>query len=110
MKVATLEKFHFRGGENQDPGDPVVEKIRRGRIFSFKQGGRLTQDDTMVLFLINEAYFRASRLIFNVPQHIPRTKQTFETLERSIFIQTILDHFESPLSMSFQPFSEKCLR
>ena len=37
MKVATLEKFHLRGGGgwggNQDPGDPGVG------FFSFKQGG-----------------------------------------------------------------------
>ena len=46
-------------------------------------------------------------LIFNVFQYIPRRKQTFETLEKRIFTQTILDHFEIPLSMSFYPFSEK---
>ena len=46
MKVATLEKFHLRGG-NQDPGDPGVGKVR-GDDFSFKQGGgELTLDDTM---------------------------------------------------------------
>ena len=39
MKVATLEKFHLRGG-NQDPGDPGVEKVRAGKdFFSVKQGG-----------------------------------------------------------------------
>ena len=40
MKVATLEKFHLRGG-NQDPGDPGVGKGREGGkdFFSFKQGG-----------------------------------------------------------------------
>ena len=38
MKVATLEKFHLRGG-NQDPGDPGVEKVRGEDFFSFKQGG-----------------------------------------------------------------------
>ena len=32
MKVATLEKFHLRG-ENQDPGDSGVEKVRGERIF-----------------------------------------------------------------------------
>ena len=30
MKVATLEKFHLRGGGNQDPGDPAVGKVRGG--------------------------------------------------------------------------------
>ena len=39
MKVATLEKFHLRWG-NQDPGDPGVGKVREGKdFFSFKQGG-----------------------------------------------------------------------
>ena len=33
MKVATLEKFHLRGGGNQDPGDPGVGKVRGERIF-----------------------------------------------------------------------------
>ena len=48
MKVATLEKFHFRGG-NQDPGDPGVGKVRgRKDFFSFKQGEGL--DDTMALW------------------------------------------------------------
>ena len=38
MKVATLEKIHLRGG-NQDPGDPGVGKVRGGGgFFSFKQG------------------------------------------------------------------------
>ena len=32
MKVATLEKFHLKGG-NQDPGDPGVEKVRGGGFF-----------------------------------------------------------------------------
>ena len=36
-----------------------------------------------------------SLLIFNVPQHIPGRKQTFETLEKRNFAQTILDHFET---------------
>ena len=35
-------------------------------------------------------------LIFNVPQHIPRIKQTFEASENSIFTQTILDQFRAP--------------
>ena len=30
MKVATLEKFHVREG-NQDPGDPGVGKVRGGK-------------------------------------------------------------------------------
>ena len=39
MKVATPEKFHLRGG-NQDPGDPGVGKVRGGEdFFSFRQGG-----------------------------------------------------------------------
>ena len=38
MKVATLEKFHLSGG-NQDPGDPGVGKVRGEGFFSFKQGG-----------------------------------------------------------------------
>ena len=40
MKVAMLEKFHlrWRGGENQDPGDPGVGKVRGKGFFSFKQG------------------------------------------------------------------------
>ena len=46
-------------------------------------------------------------LIFNVSHHISRGKQAFETLEKRIFIQTKLDHFENTLSMSFYPFSEK---
>ena len=37
MKVATLEKFHLRGG-NQDPGDPGVGKVRGGWLF-FQAGG-----------------------------------------------------------------------
>ena len=37
MKVATLEKFHLRGA-NQDPGDPGVGKVRGGGFF-FLQGG-----------------------------------------------------------------------
>ena len=49
-------------------------------------------------------------LIFNAPQHSPRRKQTFKTLEKSIFTQTILDHFETPLSLSFHPFLESFLR
>ena len=32
MKVATLEKIHLRGG-NQDPGDPGVGKVRGGEDF-----------------------------------------------------------------------------
>ena len=48
-------------------------------------------------------------LIFNVPQHIPRRKQTSETLRKSISSQTILYHFETLLSMSFHPFSENFL-
>ena len=37
------------GGGNQDPGDPRVGKVREGKdFFSFKQGGGLTLDDTMV--------------------------------------------------------------
>ena len=39
-------------------------------------------------------------LIFSVPQHIPSRKQTSETLRESIFTQTILDHFETPLCTS----------
>ena len=44
MKVATLEKFHLRGGggggENEDHGDPGLGKVREGRdFFSFNQGG-----------------------------------------------------------------------
>ena len=42
--------------------------------------------------------------MLNVPQHIPRRKKTFETLEKSIFTQTIPDHLEAPLGMSFHPF------
>ena len=39
MKVATLEKFHLRGGGYQDPGDSGVGKVRGGRgFFPFKQG------------------------------------------------------------------------
>ena len=49
-------------------------------------------------------------MIFNVPQHISMRKQTFEILEKSIFTQTILDHFETPLSMFFHSFSENFLR
>ena len=41
MKVATLEKFHLSGG-NQDPGDPGVGKVRGEGFFSFKQGGGRT--------------------------------------------------------------------
>ena len=42
-----LEKFHLRG-ENQDPGDPWVGKVRGGGGFFFLQaGGGLTLDDTM---------------------------------------------------------------
>ena len=48
-------------------------------------------------------------LISNAPQHIQKRKQTFETLENSIFTQTILDHFVVPLSRFFHPFSEKNL-
>ena len=39
MKVATLEKFHLRGGENQGPGDPGVEKVRGGGFFFLQAGG-----------------------------------------------------------------------
>ena len=39
MKVATLEKFHLRGGGDQDPGNPGVGKVRGEGFFSFKQGG-----------------------------------------------------------------------
>ena len=40
MKVATLQKFHLRGGGNQDPGDPGVGKVRGGEdFFPFKHGG-----------------------------------------------------------------------
>ena len=39
MKVATLEKFHLRGG-NQDPGDTEVGKASGEKdFFPFKQGG-----------------------------------------------------------------------
>ena len=40
MKVATLEKFHLRGG-NQDPGDPGVGKVRGGGedFFPSSRGG-----------------------------------------------------------------------
>ena len=38
MKVATLEKFHLKGG-NQDPGDPGVGKVRGGGGFFFLQAG-----------------------------------------------------------------------
>ena len=53
MKVATLEKFHLRRG-NQDPGDPGVREVRGGKdFFSFKQGGGgLTLDDTMIVQMI----------------------------------------------------------
>ena len=39
MKVATLEKFHLRGGGNQDPGDPGVGKVRGEKGFFFLQAG-----------------------------------------------------------------------
>ena len=59
MKVATLEKFHLRGGRgwgSQDPGDPGVGKVREGEdFFSFKHGRGLTLDDTMCKILILEA-------------------------------------------------------
>ena len=59
MKVAAREKFHLMGeGGNQDPGDPGVGKVRGGGgggrrgggkgFFSFKQGGELTLDDTVI--------------------------------------------------------------
>ena len=38
MKVATIEKFHLRG-RNQDPGDPGVGKVRGGGGFFFLQAG-----------------------------------------------------------------------
>ena len=39
FEVATLEKIHLMGG-NQDPGDPGVGKFRgRGEFFSFQVGG-----------------------------------------------------------------------
>ena len=38
-------------------------------------------------------------LVFDIPQHIPRWKQIFETLEKSIFTQTILDHFQVLLNV-----------
>ena len=51
MKVATLEKFHLRGGK-QDPGDPGVGKVGGGKGFFFLQaggeGGGLALDDTMI--------------------------------------------------------------
>ena len=34
-----LEKFHLRGGGNQDPGYPGVGKVRGGRIFFLQAGG-----------------------------------------------------------------------
>ena len=49
-----LEKFHLRGGKgNQDPGDPGMGKVSRGKdFFPFKQGGGgLTLDDTMTIYL-----------------------------------------------------------
>ena len=49
MKVATLEKFHLREG-NQDPGDPGVGKVRGGGFFFLQAGGELTLDDTMPMF------------------------------------------------------------
>ena len=52
----------------------------------------------------------ASLLIFDVSLHIQRRKQTFETSENSIFTQTKLDHFSTPLSTSFYPFSKNFMR
>ena len=39
MKVATLEKFHLRGGGYQDPGDPGVGKVKGGGGFFFVRAG-----------------------------------------------------------------------
>ena len=44
MKVAALEKFHLRGG-NQDPGDPGMEKVRGGEGFFFLQAGGETDPE-----------------------------------------------------------------
>ena len=49
-----LEKFLLKGrggGEDQDPGDPGVGKVRGEKIFFLQAGrGKLTLDDTMILF------------------------------------------------------------
>ena len=54
MKVGTLEKFHLKGGGNQDPGDTGVTKVRGG--FFFLQavgGGGLTMDDPMLTYILS---------------------------------------------------------
>ena len=61
MKVATLEKFHLRRG-NQDPGDPGVGKVRGGGkdFFSFKQGGDWLW---MTLCLLSHTQFMLEKLL-----------------------------------------------
>ena len=52
MKVATLEKFHLRG-RDQDPGDPGVGKVRGERFFSLQAGGGTDRGWHYVLTLKN---------------------------------------------------------